>query len=236
MSSGESVEVASGRYPVKSRRRAAMATRTGHEEANVRTRNEGMTGAVPEDGRLMGSRLTNEQVWQALAKSPFAVLSYVTPSGEPRSSGVVYKMIGRRLYVAVAPDSWKARHVAASGRVAMTVPLRRGGILSLVAPIPPATVSFHGTAIVHPAGSPQVRSLLKELGSLLPAERQASGSIIEVFPEGAFVTYGLGVSLMKMRDPAAARARVSMTQGGGDDPVSHRAGDRFPGSRATWDR
>lgn len=189
-----------------------MATRTGHEEANVGTRSEGVTGAVPEgDGRWMGPRLTSEQVWQALAKASFAVLGYITPSGEPRSSGVVYKTIGRRLYVAVAPDSWKARHIAASGQVSVTVPVRRGGVMSLVAPIPPATISFHATAIVHQPGSPPVRSLLKELGSLIPTERQASASIIEVIPEREFVTYGLGVSLMKMRDPAAARGRVPVT-------------------------
>lgn len=190
-----------------------MATRTSHEEAKVCTRGDGATGAVPkDDDRWMVPGRTSEQVWQALARASFAVLDYVTPSGEPRSSGVVYKTVGRHLYVAVAPESWKARHVAASGRVAMTVPVRRGGILSLVAPIPPATISFHGTAIVHPAGSPHVRSLLKELGSLLPAERQASGAIIEVVPEGAFVTYGLGVSLMKMRNQAAARRRVPVSQ------------------------
>jgi hypothetical protein len=191
-----------------------MATRTSHKEANVGTRSGGVTGAVPEDdGRRMGPRLTSEQVWEALAKASFAVLSHATPAGEPRSSGVVYKTVGRQVYVAVAPDSWKAKHVAVSGRVAVTVPVRRGGILSLVAPIPPATISFHGNAIVHPAGSPQVLSLLKELGSLLPKERQASGSIIEVVPEGRFLTYGLGVPLRKMLDPAAAQARVPVTQG-----------------------
>jgi hypothetical protein len=162
----------------------------------------------------MEPRLTSEQVWQALAKASFAVLSYVTPAGEPRSSGVVYKTLGRRLYVAVAPQSWKAKHVAASGQVAVTVPVRRGGMLSLVLPIPPATISFHATAVVHQAGSPEVRSLLEELAALLPAERRASAFIIEVVPEGAFVTYGLGVSLMKMRDPAAARARVPVSQQG----------------------
>ncbi len=47
----------------------------------------------------------------------------VTPAGEPRSSGVVYRTLGRRLYVAVAPDSWKARHVAVDGRVSLTVPV-----------------------------------------------------------------------------------------------------------------
>ena len=154
------------------------------------------------------ARRTSEQVWKKVAAKSFAVLGYVTPGGEPRASGVVYKTLGRRMYVAVAPDSWKARHIAASGKVSVTVPVRRGGILSLVAPIPPATVSFHGTAIVHPAGSPEVRPLLEELGALLPTERRASASIIEVIPEGAFVTYGLGVSLAKMRDAGAARSRV----------------------------
>jgi hypothetical protein len=162
----------------------------------------------------MAARLTTEQVWHQLAKASFAVIGYVTPAGEPRSSGVVYKTIGRRLYVAVAPDSWKARHIAASRRVAVTVPVRRGGILSLLAPIPPATISFHGTAIVHPAGSPQVRPLLKELGSLLPAERRTSACLIEILPEGAFLTYALGVPLAKLRDPAAAGARVSVSPAG----------------------
>ena len=155
-----------------------------------------------------------EQVWHQVAKASFAVLGYVTPSGEPRSCGVVYKMIEGRLYVAVAPDSWKAKHVAASGRVAVTVPVRRGGILSLVAPIPPATISFHGAAIVHPAGSPEVRSARKELASLVPAERRASASVIEVVPEGEFLTYALGIPLRKMLDPAAAQARVSVSREG----------------------
>jgi hypothetical protein len=158
--------------------------------------------------RKLQARLTSEKVWRHIARASFAVLSHVTPSGEPRSSGVVYRTLGRRLYVAVAPDSWKARHVAVDGRVSLTVPVRRGGVLALVVPIPPATVSFHGRAIVHPAGSPKVGPLLDELGSLLPAERRTSAAIIEIVPEGAFVTYGIGVSLAKMRDPAAARARV----------------------------
>src|SRR5688572_22573717 len=110
-----------------------MAARTDHQGTN--------------DGRVK-PRLTNEQVWQALAKASCAVVSYVTPAGEPRSRGVMYKAVGRRLYVAVAPDSWKARHVAATRRVAVTVSVRRGGLLALVAPIPPATISFHGAAIV----------------------------------------------------------------------------------------
>jgi hypothetical protein len=190
-----------------------MVITNQHQQAGLGTAGQEVPHpAAGDDARPMAARLTTEQVWHQLAEASFAVIGYVTPAGEPRSSGVVYKTIGRRLYVAVAPDSWKARHIAASGRVAVTVPVRRGGILSLLAPIPPATISFHGAAIVHPAGAPQVRSLLKELGSLIPVERRTSACVIEILPEGSFVIYGLGVSLRRLRHPVAARARVSVTQ------------------------
>src|SRR5215468_10374449 len=166
------------------------------------------TRTIRDQGGKARPGLTSEQVWQAVARASFAVLSHVTPAGEPRSSGVMYKTTGRRLVVAVAPGSWKARQVAADGRVAVTVLVRRGGILSLVAPIPPATISFHGTAVVHPAGSPQARSMLDELGSLIPVEGRTSACVIEITPAGAFRTYGLGVSLRTMLNPAAAQARV----------------------------
>ena len=169
------------------------------------------TRKVGEEDGAARPGLSSEQVWQSVARASFAVLSHVTPTGEPRSSGVVYKAIGRKLVVAVAPGSWKARHIAADGRVAVTVLVRRGGILSLVAPIPPAAISFHGTAVAHPAGSPQARSVLDEMGSLIPAERRASACVIEIMPVGAFCTYGLGVSLRAMLDPAAAQARVQVT-------------------------
>ena len=115
-----------------------------------------------ETGAAIAARLTSDQVWRALTRASFAVVSYVTPAGEPRSSGVVYAADGRRLYVAVAAGSWKARHIAASGRVAVTVPVRRGGLLALLFPIPPATISFHGAGRRHqgqpaPPGRPHAR-------------------------------------------------------------------------------
>jgi len=157
-------------------------------------------------------RLTTEQVWHCLERASFAVVSYTTPRGDPRSSGIVYKVTGGRLFVAVAPDSWKARHIAVIGRVAVTVPVRRGGILSLLFPIPPATVSFHGAATVHAPGSPTVAPFLKELGSLLPPERRTAAALVEITPEGEFVTFGIGVSLTAMRKPATARSRAPVSR------------------------
>jgi hypothetical protein len=159
------------------------------------------------DGEAASSRLDRGQVWRALAKASFAVIAYVTPTGKPRSSGVVYAMENGHLYTSVAPDSWKARTIADGTQVSVTVPVRRGGLLSLLVPIPPATISFHARAIVHPAGTLDNGILSKKLAALLPENRRA-GSLIELVPEGSFLTYGVGVSLMAMMNPDVALARV----------------------------
>jgi len=173
----------------------------------------------PAASRRPGAaQLTSDQVWRELAKAFFAVVGHTTPAGEPRSSGVMYLATGRRLYVVVDKDSWKARHIAASGRVSVTVPVRRGGVLALWLPIPPATISFAASAVVHPAQAMEtsplrerLAPLLHKLAPVLPVERRASSAIIEICPEGHFVTYGIGVSLMTMRDTALARGRVPVS-------------------------
>jgi hypothetical protein len=156
--------------------------------------------------RRKRGRLISEQVWEEVARASFAVISYVTPAGEPRSSGVTYRTVGHRLYLVTSPSGWKARHIALRKRVSMTVPVRRGGILSLLLPIPPATISFHGRALVHDPDSIDVASLAPELASMVPPERAESSTVIEVVPEGEFLTYGVGVSLMAMRNPSTALA------------------------------
>jgi Pyridoxamine 5'-phosphate oxidase len=154
-----------------------------------------------------GPTLTPDRVWKELEKSSFAVVSYVTPGGKPRSSGVLFAAVDHRLYVVVAPDSWKARHIATGYEVAVTVPIRRGSVLSLIAPIPPATVSFHATATVHPAGSVDRQSVPRKLAKLLPKDA-STGCLIELTPAGRFLVYGIGVSLVAMATPAKARAHV----------------------------
>jgi Pyridoxamine 5'-phosphate oxidase len=157
--------------------------------------------------RPSAPHLTAERIWNELEKASFAVISYVTPAGKPRATGVVYASVGHHLYLVTAADSWKARQIFDGDEVAVTVPIRRGGALSLVAPIPPATVSFHARATVHPAGSVSIESVSKKLASLLPQER-ATGCLLELVPEGSFLAYGLGVSLQDMRMPTAALAHV----------------------------
>jgi hypothetical protein len=92
--------------------------------------------------------------------------------------------------------------------VSVTVPVRRGGLLSLLFPIPPATISFHGRAVVHPPDTVDIASLSPELLSMVPPERAKFSTVIEIVPDGEFLTYGIGVSLAAMRSPSTARAWV----------------------------
>jgi len=154
------------------------------------------------------ARLTAAQVWQSVARQSFAVLSHVTPNGSPRSSGVVYAVAGDRMYVAVAGNSWKARHIGADGLVAVTVPVPRGALLALLVTIPPATISFPAIATAHPA---DLLDRVPGLTRLLPPDRRHDSTVLEIRPIGHYVTYGIGVPLLEMRDPARARARVAVS-------------------------
>jgi hypothetical protein len=158
-------------------------------------------------GPLSEHSITADRIWRELERATFAVISHVTPEGKPRSSGVMCAAVNHRLYVVTAPESWKSRQIATGDEVAVTVSVHRGGVMTLVAPIPPATISFHAAATVHPAGKPSAESVPKKLASLLPRGRR-SGCLIELSPRGAFLTYGIGVSLVDMARPEAATARV----------------------------
>ena len=72
------------------------------------------TGRSRRRGSASKPRTSESQIWAELDKASFAIIGYVTPSGEPRSSGVVYSEEDRHLYCAVAPQSWKAGTVRRS--------------------------------------------------------------------------------------------------------------------------
>lgn len=157
----------------------------------------------------MPANLTSGQVWREVEKRFFAVLGYVTPRGEARSAGVVYTVRDRELYIAVGRNSWKARHIALNPHVSLTVTIPKRVPLLPWLPIPPATISFQGQASVHGADDapPEIlRTLLRGLQTD-PEERQQI-CILRVRPAGEFVTYGIGVPLLTMRKPEAARGRA----------------------------
>ena len=164
-------------------------------------------GGPAEARRSAGPALCGDDVWRAIERASFGVLAHVSGTGEPRCSGVVYGVVDRHLYVAIGRDGWKARQIADGSIVAMTVTVRRGSLLALVLPIPPATITFRARVTVHAPDEHGKPAIPESLGRLLPDER-TDAAVLELVPEGRFLTYGIGVPLQAMRNPAASMAQV----------------------------
>lgn len=153
--------------------------------------------------------ITTQRVWSELRKRSFAVLSYVTPGGEARSAGIVYVVVGDKLYIRVAADSWKARHIRRNPNVALNVTIPKRVLLMPWIQIPQATIAFKGTARLLGVG--EVGQAVVDALGYATAHEPEDGVVIcfvEVSPRGHFATYGVGVGLLAMRDPTKARGRV----------------------------
>jgi len=157
----------------------------------------------------MTLQLTSDQVWEAMGKELFAGLGMVTARGEARTVGIVYVVRERKLYVATGADTWKARHVAANPNVSITIPIAKRAPLMPWLKIPQATISFAGTARLIPAADapPEIkRAIFRGAAD----ELIAGSCLIEIVPVGEFITYGVGIPLVKMRRPELARGRATV--------------------------
>ena len=157
----------------------------------------------------MTVQLTTDEVWQVIEKELFAVLGMVTAKGEARTVGIVYVVRDRRLHIGTDHDAWKTHHIAANPHVSLTIPIAKRIPLLPWIKIPAATITFCGTARVLPAVEtpPEILQAVFR-GMAEDEELVAKSCLIEVMPVKDFITYGVGVSLMEMRDPKKARGRV----------------------------
>jgi len=157
----------------------------------------------------MAQQISSELVWNELKKELFAVLGMVTAQGEARTVGIVYIVHANKLYISTKEESWKARHVKSNPNVSITVPIaKRIPVMSWIK-IPQATITFSGRAQVFDAKDVS-REILHALMRGLEADpdQLAGLSVLEIEPQGEFVTYGIGIPLMQMRFPEKARGRA----------------------------
>jgi uncharacterized pyridoxamine 5'-phosphate oxidase family protein len=155
------------------------------------------------------NKLTSEQVWNELKNELFAVLGMVTAKGEARTVGIVYIVHDHKLYISTQTQEWKTRHVQGNPNVSITVPIAKRVPFMPWMKIPQATITFSGTAKVFEAKN-VVGDILHALlrGNESNAEALATLSVLEIEPKGEFVTYGIGIPLIKMSDPKLARGRA----------------------------
>ena len=147
------------------------------------------------------------QIWEELEKNAFGVLGMVTSRGESRTVGIVYVVDGRKLYIGAQNTAWKTKHIARNRHVSLTVPIARRVPLMPWIKVPAATITFSGTARI-------LRKSEVSMDLLQKLYRHEEGAdqwcAIEVAPQGDFITYGIGISLLQMRFPDKARGRTTV--------------------------
>jgi uncharacterized pyridoxamine 5'-phosphate oxidase family protein len=153
--------------------------------------------------------VTTAQVWKEIENNVFAVLGMVSARQEARTAGIVYVAREGKLYIATKSDAWKVRHVTGNPQVSLTVTIPKSVPLMPWIKVPAATITFSGVATVIPAAEadPAILKLIYR-GLEADAAAMAQSSVIIVEPKGDFVTYGVGVPLMEMRDTVKARGRA----------------------------
>ncbi len=159
----------------------------------------------------MTIQLSSEQVWQAVEKELFAVIGMVTARQEARTVGVVYVVQKRKLYIGTEKDAWKTRHISQNPHVSLTIPIAKRIPFLPWIKIPAATITFSGLARVLPAAEVAPDLLNAVFRGMAEDEtRVANARLIEVTPQKEFITYGVGVPLLQMRDPEKARGRTAV--------------------------
>lgn len=156
--------------------------------------------------------LSTDDVWRLMARQAFMVVGMVNTRGQGRTAGVVPAVQDRAVWFAASSHDWKVRHLLHQPDVSATVPVRRGGVLALVAPLPPATITFQAAAhVVRPESAPEpVRRRLAR-GLSEPSPTRGEVVLVRLDPHGQFVTYGVGVSLTAMTDTERARGRAPVS-------------------------
>jgi hypothetical protein len=115
----------------------------------------------------------------------------------------------QKLYISTRTTEWKKRHVQNNPNVSMTVPIAKRVPFMPWIKIPQATITFSGKARVFAAKDADLEILHALLrGGENDPENLARLSVLEIEPQGEFITYGIGVPLMQMRYPDKARGRV----------------------------
>jgi len=157
----------------------------------------------------MGNPATTDIIWDAIKKELFAVLGMVTKELETRSTGIVYSVNDNKLYIGTGLESWKTHHIRLNPEVSITIPIPKRIPLLPWIKIPQATISFSGTARIIPAIEAEhdiLRSVYRHMAD--DQDLLEESCLIEVVPKGDFITYGVGISLMEMRNPELARGRA----------------------------
>jgi uncharacterized pyridoxamine 5'-phosphate oxidase family protein len=151
-----------------------------------------------------------KEVRKIIKEKNWLVLSTVDENSKPHSSVVVYQSDGKLIYIQTGKETLKARNIKLNENVSITIPFRKNFFHKLI-PAPPAELHFTTKASIRSKEDEEAKEVYSKYLKYLDDEELPLESIwirIEI-PE-VIATYGVGVSLFKMRDPEKARNIVKL--------------------------
>jgi nitroimidazol reductase NimA-like FMN-containing flavoprotein (pyridoxamine 5'-phosphate oxidase superfamily) len=153
--------------------------------------------------------LENE-VRTILKKKNWLVLSTVDNKNVPHSSVVVYQSDGYVIYCITGKNTLKVRNIRAHNKVSITIPFRKN-FLHKIVPAPPAELYFTAEAEIKPFDDEEARKIFsKYLKYHENVENKEESIWIKIIPSKRISTYGVGIKLLKMRNPEKARNFVEL--------------------------
>jgi len=159
----------------------------------------------------MTNPATTDIVWKVIENELFAILGMVTRNRESRTVGIVYIVNDRKFYIGTGLETWKVRHLKENPNVSLTIPIAKRVPVMPWIKIPQATITFAGKAVIitgQDAPIDLLQSVFRHLAD--DQEFMKDNCLIEITPVGEFITYGVGIPLMQMRDPERSRGRASV--------------------------
>jgi nitroimidazol reductase NimA-like FMN-containing flavoprotein (pyridoxamine 5'-phosphate oxidase superfamily) len=152
--------------------------------------------------------LENE-VRKILRKKNWLVLG-TSNNNVPHSSVVLYQSDGYVIYCMTGKDTLKARNIRINSKVSVTLPFRKN-FLHKIIPAPPAELHFTAEAEIKSIENEEARTIFsKYLKYQENIENQEENIWIKITPSKRISTYGVGIPLLKMRNPEKARNLVRL--------------------------
>ncbi|MFX1242982.1 MAG: pyridoxamine 5'-phosphate oxidase family protein [Promethearchaeota archaeon] len=150
--------------------------------------------------------LENE-VRKILRKKNWLVLG-TSNNNVPHSSVVLYQSDGYVIYCMTGKDTLKARNIRSNNKVSVTLPFRKN-FLHKIIPAPPAELHFTAKAEIKSFDNEEARTIFsKYLKYQENVDSQEENVWIKITPFKRISTYGVGIPLLKMRNPEKARNLV----------------------------
>lgn len=150
------------------------------------------------------------KVRKILKKNMWLVLSTTNEKSQPHSSVVVYQNYGNIIICQTGKSTNKARDISFNNRVSVTIPFRKNFLHKLI-PAPPAELHFTTVAEIKPWQDEEAREIFKRYLKYSDKITTKEEKIwIKITLPTTISTYGVGISLFKMRNPEKARKIIKL--------------------------